>query len=270
MFDATGANTTASGSLQIHLLLDLHGGNIITGQITDGTRTASLQADLAYFSKFRQTSLTGPYTIIVQPGDGTMGNGVGTAHVSASGSVAWGLTLPDGTKLSGKTTLSKTGAWPLYAAPYKSGGMTIGWMQFGTPGDGFDGQCVWTKPAGMAAPYSDGLTNGITISGASYKIPPVSYRTFGGSKVIFNGGGLAAPITNSVNWDINNKMIPEKTTNALQLSLTASSGLFKGTIKDASGRTVPFQGVLFERNNVGVGFFLGAGQSGAVTFAPNP
>jgi hypothetical protein len=270
MFDSTGANTTTLGTLKINLLLDLHGGNIITGNITDGTWTASLQADLAYFGKFRHTSLTGPYTIIVQPGDGSMGNGVGTAKVSSSGAVTWALTLPDGTKLSGKTTLSKTGAWPLYAAPYKSRGMAIGWMQFGSPGDGFDGQCVWTKPAGMAAPYSDGLTNGVTISGASYKAPPLSYRTFGGSKVIFNGGGLAAPITNSVTWDINNKVIVQNSANALKLSLSASSGLFKGTIKDANGRAVPFEGVLFEKNNVGVGFFLGADQSGAVTFAPNP
>jgi hypothetical protein len=65
-------------------------------------------------------------------------------------------------------------------------------------------------------------------------------------------------------------MIVEKSANALKLSLSASSGLFKGTIKDANGRAVPFEGVLFEKNNIGVGFFLGADQSGAVTFAPNP
>ena len=38
------------------------------------------------------------------------------------------------------TTLGKDGSWPLYAAPYKGGGVALGWMKFGTvPADGFDG-----------------------------------------------------------------------------------------------------------------------------------
>jgi hypothetical protein len=271
-FDSTGAKTVTLGSLTINLLLDLHGGDQITGQITNGTWTATLQANLAVFGKANQTSLAGTYTIVVQPGDATMGNGIGTLKVDTSGNVTCSLVLPDGAKVTEKTTLSKSGAWPLYAAPYKSSGMTIGWMQFGsTPADGFDGQSVWAKPAGMAAPYSGGLTNGVTVSGSLYKAPPVGYRAFGGSKVIFNGGGLSAPITNSVTWGIDNKVVPASNTKSLKLSLSSSTGLFKGTVVDpASGHSVPFQGVLFEKNNVGLGFFLGAGQSGTVSFAPNP
>jgi hypothetical protein len=60
-------------------------------------------------------------------------------------------------------------------------------------------------------------------------------------------------------------------TNPVKFSLNSSSGLFKGSMKDpASGNTVSFQGVLFEKNNVGLGFFLGGSQSGTVSFAPNP
>lgn len=271
MFNASGANTTTLGSLTVNLLLDLHGGDVITGQITDGTWTALLQANLAVYGKTHPASLAGAYTMVIQPGDGTMGVGIGTADVDKSGNVSWNVTLADGTKLNAKTTLSKTGAWPLYAAPYSSKGLIVGWMQFGgTPSDGFDGQCVWTKPAGASAPYANGLNNGITVSGSLYKAAPLGYRAFGDSKIVLNGGGLAAPITNSVTWGIDNKIVSLKT-NPVKFSLNSSSGLFKGSMKDpASGNTVSFQGVLFEKNNVGLGFFLGGSQSGTVSFAPNP
>jgi hypothetical protein len=271
MFDASGANTSTLGSLKVNLLLDLHGGNVITGQITDGTWIASLQANLAMYGKTHPASLAGNYTLVVQPADGTMGVGIGTADVDRSGNVSWNVTLADGTRLNAKTTLSQTGAWPLYAAPYSNRGMMIGWMQFGgAPADGFDGQCVWTKPAGAPAPYADGLNNGITVSGSLYKAPPFSFRAFGNSKIVLNGGGLSAPITNSVTWGINNKILSEKT-NPVKFSLNSSSGLFKGSMKDpATGHTVSFQGVLFEKNNVGLGFFLGGNESGTVSFAPNP
>ena len=98
----------------------------------------------------------------------------------------------------------------------------------------------------------------------------MAFRAFGGSKIVFNGGGLAAPITNSVMWGLDNKII-NQSKNKLSLSLTSASGLFKGTVVDpATGHNVPFQGVLFEKNNVGLGFFPGGNQSGGVSFAPNP
>lgn len=270
VFDANGSNTTKLGALTINLVIDLNGGDRITGQISNGSFTASLLANRAVFDKTHPTSFSGNYTMVIQPGDGTMGHGIGTVKVDATGNVNVSLVLPDGTKLTQKTTLSKTGSWPLFGVPYKTGGVAIGWMQFGSKStDGFDGQSVWIKPGGMSAPYTSGLTSSLTVSGSLYKTPPVSYRAFGNSKVIFNGGGLSTPITNSVTWGLDNKMVTEKGA-SLKLSLTASSGLFKGTTVDpATGHSVSFQGVLFEKNDVGLGFFLGGDQSGTVNFVPN-
>jgi hypothetical protein len=269
-FDPSGTNSTQLGSLTIGLLLDLHGGNQITGQIANGTNwTATLQADRAVFSKTNPTLLAGAYTMVVQSGNGVLGNGIGTLSVSKSGEVNWSVTLQDGTKANQKTTLSQDGFWPLYAAPYKGGGVVIGWMQFSNAAsDGFNGQCVWTKPSG-AAPYAGGLTNAVTILGSNYKAPPLAFRSFGDSQVVFNGGGLDSALTNTVTWGLNNKVVnhgPSK----LSLSVTPATGLFKGTVVDpVSGKSVPFQGVLYEKGNVGLGFFPGGEQSGAVSFAPN-
>ena len=248
--------------------MDFPGGDNITGQITDGNWTAQLLLNRVVFNKTNPAPLAGTYTMVLQSDDVPMGNGIGTLSVDVSGNVKCSLTLPDGTAVSQKTTLSKAGAWPLYAAPYKSGGVVIGWMQFsGAASDGFDGQSVWTKPGGMAAPYASGLTNLVTVTGSAYKAPP-AFHTFGPSTITFNGGGLSSPITNSLTWGTGNKVVSGK---SLKLSLTTASGLFKGTVVDpATGHTVPFQGVLFEQNNVGLGFFPGANQSGSVSFTPNP
>lgn len=270
-FSASGTNSTTLGQWMISLLLDLHGGDDITGQITGGGLNLTLQANLNVFGKVNASSLAGTYTMVVEPGNGTMGNGIGTAKVDTLGNVQWSMTLPDGTQVGEKTTLSESGSWPLYAAPYSSRGVVIGWMQFnGAPSDGFDGQCVWTKPGGADAPYPGGLTNALTVLGSSYEAPPVAYRNFGTSELVLSGGGLANPITNSVTWGPNNKIV-NNSPNKLSLTLTPASGLFKGTVVDpASGKSVPFQGVLFEEGNVGLGFFPGGNQSGAVSFAPNP
>jgi hypothetical protein len=271
-FDASGSITTTNGLLAISLLLDLHGGDMVTGHISSGNWTASVLANRVVFGKAKPASLLGTYTVVAQPGDEVVGVGIGTAKVDVSGNVTWSMTLPDGTKLSGKTTLSKDGAWPLYAAPYKSQGLMVGWMQFGnTPTNGFDGASVWTKPAGTPAPFTSGLTNGVTVSGSLYKAAPLGFRAFGNSKVVLNGGDLSAPITNAVSWGSDNKIVSEKSSSPVKLSLTAASGLFKGTVTDpTTGRPVSFQGVIFERYNVGLGYFLGGSQSGAVSFAPNP
>jgi len=269
-FNATGAFSGKVGAWTIHLQIDLYGADRITGDISDGNWTATLQANRSGFSKTKPTTLAGSYTMVIQPTDETMGNGIGTLKVDASGNIKWSLVLPDGTKLSESTTLAKNGAWPLYSDPYRSGGVVIGWMKFGaTANDGFEGQCVWAKPNGASAIYPHGLSKGINVTGSFYKAPPY-FRTFGNSKVIFDGGGLTSPITNSVTWGMDNR-ITSQSGKSFKLSVNPSTGLFQGTMSVSPGKggTLPFQGVLFEKNNIGLGFFLGSGQSGTVSFAPN-
>jgi hypothetical protein len=270
-FDASGAFTGPIGPWTLHLLVDLHGADHITGDITssisDGNWTATLLANRVVFSKTHFTSLVGSYTMVVQPTDSAIGNGIGTLTVDSSGNVKWSLVLPDATKLKGTTTLSKDGSWPLYSTPYKSGGVVVGWMKFGShPSDGFDGPGVWLKPAGVSTIYPQGVTMGVGVSGSHYKAPP-SYRAFGSSKLILSGGGLGSPITNSVTWGSDNK-VSNVSGNPLKLTVNTSTGTFQGTAGSGQG-TVSFQGVLFEKNDVGLGFFLGSDQSGTVSFAPN-
>lgn len=266
-FDASGNYTGNVSGLAINLSIDLHGGDRITGTISSGNWTASLLANRVVFSSIHPASLAGSYTMVVEPTDGSMGHSVGTVTVDTLGNVKWTLTLADGTKIGQSTTLGKDGSWPVYSQPYKNGGVAIGWMGFGaTPNDGFSGPFVWSKPAG-AGLYSGGLTNGLTAFGSLFKAPPVAFRAFGDSKIVLSGGGLSSPVTNSITWGANNKI----STSSLKLNVSPTSGLFQGTATVGAGKsgTVSFQGVLFEKDNVGLGFFMGSGQSGTVTFTPN-
>jgi hypothetical protein len=274
-FDATGAFSGTLGTWNINLLLDLHGGDRITGEITDGNWAASLLANRAIFGKTHPSPLAGTYTMILQAEDEAAGNGIGTLKVDSSGNVQWNLTLPDGAKSSSKTTLSKTGVWPLYATPYKSGGVIMGWMQYGSTADeGFNGQGFWAKPGAASSVYPNGLTNGVTVSGSRYHTSSSTLHMGSHWKVILNGGGLTTGVTNGVTMGAGNKIVPDANGASLKVKLNSASGLFQGTVSTSSGKggSVPFQGVIFEKSKIGLGFFVGSDQerSGTVSLAPNP
>jgi hypothetical protein len=267
-FDSSGAYSGNVSGLAVNLTIDLHGGDQITGTISSGTWTATVLANRVVYSKSHPASMQGAYTMVMQSIDSSMGNGIGTVTVNSAGNVKWTLMLADGTKLGQSTTVAKDGSWPLYAQPYKTGGVAIGWIKFGaTPSDGFNGQCVWSM-AGGSAIYSGGLTNTLNVIGSPFKAPPTAFHAFGDSKIILNGGGLSSPMTNSVNWGANNKITAGS---AVKLSVNSKSGLFQGTVSTGPGKgdAMTFQGVLFEKDNIGYGFFLGSGRSGTVTFTPN-
>jgi len=148
--------------------------------------------------------------------------------------------------------------------------VAVGWVAFDSVTNnqnGFNGQCVWTKPNGSPV-YPGGLTNTLKVIGSPFKAPPTAFHASGDWKIVLSGGGLFTPVTNSVTWEANNKISPNP---SVKLNINPASGLFQGTWTAGPGKAgmVPFQGVLFEKDNVGFGFFLGSGQSGAVTFAPN-
>ena len=254
--------------MAVSLQIDLQGGDRITGQISNGSWSVSLLADRVVFSKTNPAlSLAGNYTTVIQSSDGSMGASIGTVNVSSAGAVKWTMTLADGTKLSESTTLSKDGAWPLYSQPYKNGGVIIGWMQFGAKSER---RFRWAVCLDQTERLRRFIPAGVDEGRECFRF--VLQGALEGfrrsSTVIFNGGGLSSPITNSVMWSVNNKVVAGS---GLKLSVNTKSGLFEGTVAVAPGKggTVPFQGVLFEKDNVGLGFFMGSGQSGAVIFGPN-
>src|SRR5207302_8436851 len=136
-------------------------------------------------------------------------------------------------------------------------------------------QLVWIKPSGMTGKnYPSGFTNEITIAGVAdgttKSSTPSSSTITGNRNLMLAGGGLAAPVTIPIRIDANNR-VTNLGTNKLTLSISTSTGLFRGSVVDPrSGKPVLFQGALFNDWDGGLGYFLNTGHSGQAMLTPQP
>ncbi len=275
LFDSQGSVTRTivikgQNSLTVQLRLDLSGGEQIRGRITDGVWSAEL---LAYRKAANSAAWAGNYTMRI-PAEAVSGNspsgiGYGTAKVDARGAVQWNGVLADGVKATQKSAVSTQGFWPLYASLYGGSGSILSWMQFeNKTSSDFGGQLLWLKPAGLLTKsYLHGFTNEVEAAGSLYTRAAVGPRVL---DLVFSGGGLHDSFTNSISLGLNNKSSGPHS-DGLTLSITKSSGLFKGSaLNPETGKSFPFQGVLLEKLNIGAGFFLNGDQSGQIYFNPAP
>ena len=284
-FDPLGRASYVIGrgasAMTVQLLLDLAGGDQIRGSISGGI-TASIFANQQVFTK--STALAaqaGKYTVVI-PADefspnSPPGDGFGSVSVDVLGNVTFAGVLADGTVVSQKSILSKDGVWPLYCSLYGGRGSLIGWIQFTSqPESDLGGQVVWIKPGGLAAAsyrkyYPSGFTNNVLAAGSTYSPPTTAsprLLDLGDGDLIFYRGGLTQPLTNTFNLDMRNRVTSPRT-QKLQLSFTTSTGIFKGTtFNPQMGKTMSFQGALFQKGNTGVGFFLGLNEGGGFYISP--
>jgi hypothetical protein len=235
----------------------------------------NLDADLAQFTKANPTPKAGKYTLILPGGDDPAavpsGDGFGTVSITAAGAITFAGTLADGTKVSQKSSLSKDGLWPFYAALYSGKGSILGWITNLIDGQ-LDGSTHWNKPASAKAKhYSAGFTVTNDATGSRYQAPTnlTDFIVgFTNGMVIFFDGNLAAPFTNMVMVTSGNKIV-NLSGNKLTMTLTTSSGLVKGSVTPPGAtRAVSFQGAVHKAEKYGAGFFLGTNQSGGMLFGP--
>jgi hypothetical protein len=241
--------------------------------VSDGNWTAELQADRQVYGKGQAAAQAGSYTFVI-PGSSAAnspaGAGFGTVKVDGAGNVQWTGVLADGTKVSQKSALSKQGIWPLYASVYGGAGVVMSWVEFGNQSQSdMSGQLVWLKPAGaVGLGYAGGFTNEVNASGSRYHAPAAGKRVMGlnhgNGSVVLSGGGLGSELSTSISLASNNK-VSAPASARLSLSITPSTGLFKGTaVNPSTGKPMTFQGALFEKGQIGIGYFLNGDKSGAV------
>ncbi len=252
------------------MLLELSGDRIL-GSVKNPDWTAEL---LAYRSSFNAmtnpATQTGKYTMMIpgsdNPNTNPTGAGFGTLTLSAAGGIQFSGTLAEGTKITQKTTLSSNGQWPFYVSLYGGQGSVLSWLIFTNEDTSdFSGSLTWIKPAMPTAKYYPvGFSNEVTAVGSRY----VSYGTtnrvlnFTDGLVAFGEGNLLQAFTNNVILNTNNK-VTNLSSNKLSLTITASSGLLKGSVNDPiTGKAILFNGAVLQKQNIGAGFFLGTNQSG--------
>lgn len=274
-FSATGVISTnimrkGLTPVSAQLQLDLGGGGL-TGQLSDGSWTAQLNA----FRAGTNLGLAGRYTVMLPGSDDSAaapgGDGFGTAVVTSTGGLTFSGLLGDGTKVAQKVNLTPAGQWPFYVPLYSGNGSIFGWLTFAAQTNSdIDGAVSWFKLAQPAAVfYPAGFARDLEATGSLYVFTTgVSVLNFTTGQVSLLNGNLSASFTNQIAFGASN-IVTNQSTNALKLTITTSTGLFKGTVVDpSSGRTIAVNGVLLQKQNFGSGYFLGTNQTGRVYFGP--
>ena len=267
----SGNAMVAGVNTAITLQLDLTGGNVLEGGLTNTVWTAELGSSLNVFSKTNLAPQAGSYTIIF-PGTNTPtianGNGFGTVTVNASGTVTLGGTLGDGTKVTQSATESAQGQWPLYISLDSGNGMLLGWLTFTNETDrDIDGLLTWIKPSlPVTTLYPAGFTNVLEAAGSLYSVAKgARVLNITNGYVLLEEGGLVQSISNQFTLGANNIVAGS---NKLSLTITTTTGLFKGSTTNSAGATVSFTGAVFQKQTNGFGQFPDADQTGSVYVVP--
>jgi hypothetical protein len=260
-----GGQVTGKGLPTLTVDLQLVNNDEITGSVSGNGWIATLLAQRAAFTAKNKAPWAGNDSLLLATKTNSTtasGDSFASVTINASGAVQWSGMLPDGSKVSQKSALSKGGVWPMYAAPYSGAGTFIGWMQCTNNSD-IVGSGVWVAPAGASGLYPNGLTNELDATGAG-----ITGSLSPSIKTILSGPSLISTLTNRVT--ISGKV--GQSSNALKLSINAKTGVFSGSMVDPnSNRVLSLQGAFLEGSGgSGGGFFLSTDkkQGGKITLAP--
>jgi hypothetical protein len=278
-FNLTDSDTTIPRSgnnpITAHFTLDPSGNSDhLTGTITDGNWTASLDARRPVFNAQNPAPFAGNYTVII-PGisgspDSPQGYGYGTLKIDVTGKAKFVASLADGTAVSQSTTISQDGDWPLFGSLYH--GLGILWAQMtidtSQAANDIHGPLSWLKAQQSGKFYPNGFDVEVTGIGSVYQKPAAGTRIIDLSSgtVSFAGGNLNNAFADPITIDTNNKVAPQNG-DKLTMTFTTSTGLFKGTAT-SDGQNVSFRGAAFQKGNKAYGYFLGTDQSGSVVVGP--
>jgi hypothetical protein len=260
--------------LALNLSLDvLNGTQQILGTVSNGTWAASLQADLAVYSAKSPAPEAGNYTLIFGgDSDGSAspgGDGYGKVAVTAAGSVSLTGVLSDNTAVAPSAAgVSKSGQWPLYIPLYGTEGSLSGWVNFtNSSGFSFEGAAAWFRTNSSGKLYPRGFTNTLSIIGSTFspggaKIPALAFTNL---EITLSQGGLPEPLSNSVALELSGRFLTNGAgVSKLVLSLVPSTGLISGSFSNpATHLSTPIQGVIFQQQTNGAGFFLGPNSTGS-------
>jgi hypothetical protein len=259
--------------LSIQLQIDLAGGHLINGQVTDGTWIAELLANRCAFNLTTNPAPeVGKYTLVIPGSNGSHlqpgGDSFGTVTVDSSGNVSFKGTLSDGSKVSQKAILSEQGLWPFYVTLYSGNGSMLGWLTFTNQvNNDISGVVDWFKlPQAASKLYPLGFTVESEALGSAYQFQPgVRVLNFSTGQVQLDNGNLSQSVTNHISLDASSKVTGE----GVNLTVTTTFGLFKGSVLNPiSGRTIPFNGVVLQKQNLGSGYFIGTSESGRIYWGP--
>jgi hypothetical protein len=260
-----------TNALAVSWHVDLDGGDVITGTVSDDNWLASLAGDRATYHKLTNSApQEGRYTLIF-PGDSgasdsPQGDGYVTLTVGRDGMVTAAGTLADGTRVSQRVPLSKRGEWPFYAAT--KSGQALGWKSFeNRPGDDLHGALSWTKlPSAKRRYYPDGFDISTETTGSRYHPPSGTNGVldFTSGEIALTGGDLVGTFLAAVELTPNGRVLDPATGNVIA-TIAQKTGIVSGkAVSLGSGKVIRFKGAVHQKGEYASGFFLGTEEPGRV------
>lgn len=231
--------------------------NQILGSVSDGNWTADLYGEQSGFKPAEFGLSSGKYTVVV-PGiittSNSLGHSFGTLTVTPTGSLRFGGTLADGTRVSQSALVSAHGNWPLFIPLYSGQGLVISWIAFtNSTSSDLKGAFNWIKPPGKKSLYQSGLAVQRPVLGSYYSLGTNPVPTVANAKLVLRGA-LSGSSTNQI----------------VSLRFSKANGTFTGQLRDNVGaKPVAFEGALMESFSIGYGFVLGTNLSSPVTLVPS-
>jgi hypothetical protein len=279
-FGGTDSDTNipraGNSALTAHLTLDTSGdSDHLTGTISDGNWTATLDARRPVFNAHNPAPFAGSYTVVIPGISGSQtapqGYGYGTLKVDIAGKAKFVGSLADGTAVTQSVPISQDGDWPLFGSLYHGQGLLWAPMIIDTSrgSDDIHGSLSWIKAPQTAKYYPAGFDVEVTGIGSLYQKPAAGTRIIdlSDATVSFDGGDLNSSFANTITIDTNNK-VTNQSGNKLTMNFATATGLFKGTATSPDGQKVSFRGAAFQKVNKAYGYFLGTDQSGSVVVGP--
>ena len=275
-----GVPGTATGKLDSNGAADFatRGRNPITGHIqvdTSGTThqvigdisapvVASMVGDLDVFDgRSTLCPYAGQYNMIVQPNAVVQGMGFANVFIDASGNVRMTGQLADGVAISQSTTISSTGWWPMFAAPYGSGGAFMGWVNVtNIPQSSLHGVSYWFHPALRRGVFTNEFSLRDDVVGSLFIQPPphVSIMAWTDGIGAIGGDDLASSLMSHLTWNSNNVINVDLNDFTFQVM---PFGNIRGTlVRPVSHRKEMMQGTILPKTNWAGGFFLDVSSSG--------
>lgn len=240
------------------LSFSLGSSNQVLGSVSDGLWTANLHGERNGFQAANYGLNPGKYTLMIggtSTASNSLGYGFGTLSLSSAGSVRFGGTLADGTKVSQSALVSEFGNWPLFVPLYSGQGLLMGWISFtNTPSSDFGSYLNWIKPSSAKfGLYQSGLAVQQPVLGSHYSLGTNAVPTIANTEMLL-AGALTGSSTNQI----------------VSLRFSKANGTFTGQLRDTiGGKPVGFEGAFLQKLNAGYGFVLGTNLSSPITLYPS-
>ena len=246
------------------------GTDAVNGSIQAGGIDFAFTAIRAISKLDVPAAAAGSYTLLAERGVVTpgvpAGAGWASMNVTRAGKVRVTGLLGDGATLSASGALDLDGNLPLFATPYRSGGVFGGKLAFDLAANRptFAGTAQWLKTAGFET--STVCTGGRYIRPA--RGTPLFSFTAG--VVAFTGSDLVLPAAQE-----NILVTPKNTISGLgpmpgfAMTLDLATGLFRGSFLVGTKKN-GFSGAVFLEQNRGAGFFPGVAETGSVALHASP